>query len=297
MEPSRMLIRFWIVLGVLGVTGCASSPLYHASSEPLPTSRDELWQSLRRVVTRRFTIDEEETDEKKLVLVSSWELDPSFDYLGSFRRRVEAKLISFEDDKDKELKDRRWQVKLSVVKQTNQNIDNPYDAARAEWGETSFDSELESMLLTEIEMEHVASSGSTSLREPEPERYPVSADGRWTTTGQRIVTHEIAWDALLQSARVSGYREQLAQPEIGRYTSEWELEEQEVPELSRARTRLIAEIVSETTEGYTFHTVRIRVERQERSNSNDPWFDVPRSLTFEQILVKQIDELMRRMGR
>lgn len=279
---------------LFALPGCQQER-YNTEGRPLPAGRAELWKTMRRVVERQFyAIDKEKSDEKAGELVTEWYYDMSREYLRSYRRQVRMQLVSFEADKDLPESQRRWQVKIGVVKQVNQNIDDPRNIEKADWGDEDFDTDAERQLLMHLEMEHRPIASNIPRTEGYDSGFQPSEDGAWLLSSSKIVEQQAAWDTLKGVARSQGYEPRTIKSEIGYLESDWVVgaDYVEEPKLALQRSRLIAQLVSETTDEATFQRVKVRVEQQERDDPRSPWRDAGRADVDEVMVCRSIDEAL-----
>lgn len=286
-------MRLFTVLLLVGATtlvACGKKS-YNAKSAPLTAKYDKIWTALRKIVGEEYEIDEAETDKGDGVLVTKWKHDPSPEYLRTFRRRVEAKLIVHPDDLEKARKDQRFQLQVNVIKEVNDNIDAPRDVENAEWFDPTNDDPAERIILARVKMDTQDPDGPPIL--PQPRELEASSDGEWVETPVSNVTQPEAWDSVLQVARSFGYRDKLLQPQVGRYETDWMPSDTHEPEKAQQRNRIIAVVVPRTDGGKTRHLVRIRVEQQSRERLEGEWVDVRRDDVFEQVLGLKVQDQMR----
>ena len=126
---------------------------------PVKSDYESMVERARLMTLRRFPkgFDPDRTDEEKGEFYTVWDYRMAVTYRDSTRSKAHVKV--------EDLGNGQCRVGAAVVKQVNDNIDNPHDIDEARWVKTTRDEEAASLLVSSIYVRHLEAEPSELWKE------------------------------------------------------------------------------------------------------------------------------------
>jgi hypothetical protein len=151
-----------ILIAASAVGGCANTEgkLSELSwGAPVKSDYESMVERARAMTLRRFPkgFDPDRTKEDKGEFYTVWDYKMAVAYRDSTRSKAHVKV--------EDLGNGQVRVGVAIVKQVNDNIDNPHDIDEARWVKTTRDEEAASLLVSSIYVRHLEAKPSKTWEE------------------------------------------------------------------------------------------------------------------------------------
>jgi hypothetical protein len=153
---------FVILCAAAALCGCANTEgkLSELSwAAPVKSEYESMVERAKQMTLRRFPkgFDPDKTDEAKGDFWTVWRYDTSHEYFKTTRSRAHVKV--------EDLGEGQVRVGVSIVRQLNDNIDNPSIIEEARWIRTTRDEEAAALLVSQIYVRHLEAEPSEYWKE------------------------------------------------------------------------------------------------------------------------------------
>lgn len=161
MNSIRLVCVFAVALAAMGCqSGSARPDTRGIRSDGFPApSRDAVWEAANQaVVEQRFIPDSEASSRSAGVVASRWRNSLTSFSREGFREKVTVRILPVEG------RSGYYRTETNVTRQENENIEDPSNPIKAEWGDPTRNTMAENLLNRRVEMFFLPSGVSDQFR-------------------------------------------------------------------------------------------------------------------------------------